>query len=92
MNVPLGEMEELYVVIISSTVLFHIEKQRLMGFEKPFYWRGSGVLPFCCADILIPLLEGSFSLSLILVKQRENVITDISTELLLTFIPLGFSF
>lgn len=42
MNVSIGEVKELYVVIFSRATLFHIEKQRRMDIEKPFYWGGDG--------------------------------------------------
>lgn len=93
---PTGEVKELYVVIFSSTVLFHLEKQNTVGTEKLFIGRGgegkSGATHMLCWIVfIIPWLEGSLFLCLILANQRINVVTDISTELLLTFIPLGFS-
>lgn len=48
---------------------------------------GGGEVGYCYCSILA---WGS-SLHLIPVNQRKNVVTDISIELLLTFIPLGFS-
>lgn len=38
MNVLVGEMKELFVVVFLSVILFHVERQRHVGIEKPFYW------------------------------------------------------
>lgn len=72
-----------------------MEKQKHMIIEKSSCWRGQGKGAVRCYHyvvlilFVIPLLEGS--LNLILVNQRQNVVTDISIKLLLTFILLGFS-
>lgn len=52
---------------------------------------GGGEVGYCYCSILHRSLAWGSSLHLIPVNQRKNVVTDISIELLLTFIPLGFS-
>lgn len=65
MDVLIGEMKELYVVVFSSRILCHVEKQKHMNIEKSLYWKGQGEGAVGCFHYVVlklfisPLLEGS---------------------------------